>query len=170
MAAGDLLTNLERLDEVTLDCCVVLVVGLRCLEPDWRAHAGTDGSWVLWINGVLTECLDLFHWNERLDPVIRDHFDLLDGVGGPETVKSMDDWVLTLDGCEVGDNGEVHRLLDVRRNEHGETGLTDCHNISMISVDGEGVSGDGTGGDMKHDWEVLTGDLVHVWDHEKEPL
>jgi len=40
----------------------------------------------------------------------------------------------------------------------------------MIVVDGEGSKSKGTGSNVDNGWAVFGGDLVEVWDHEKETL
>ena len=44
--------------------------------------------------------------------------------------------MLALDGSDVSDDGEVHSLLDVWRDQDGNTGLAARHDIGVVAVDG----------------------------------
>jgi hypothetical protein len=129
VAACDLFAGLESLDEVVFNLVVVSIVSLRSLEPYWWSLAGTDSLWVLWVHGLVTEGLDLSMWNEWLNPVIVEHFNLLDGVRGSESVECVDDWVLTLDGSEVGNNSEIHCFLHVWGDDDSYSCLTNGHDV-----------------------------------------
>jgi hypothetical protein len=66
--------------------------------------------------------------------------------------------------------GQVHALLHAGGGQHGEAGLTAGHDVLVIPEDGQGVRGDGAGGHMEHAWQQLSGNLVHVRDHEQQAL
>lgn len=107
---------------------------------------------MLWVDGILSEGLDFFHWYEWLDPLVWDDLNLLDGVRSPEAVKGVDTWVLSLDSGNVSDNSEVHCFLDVWRDQHREAGLSNSHDIAVVSMDGERMGGDRTGGNVEYNW------------------
>ena len=70
----------------------------------------------------------------------------------------------------MGDEGDVHRLLDVVGSELGPAGRARRHDILVVAVDREGMGGDGAGGDVEYGRRALARDLVHVGDHQEEAL
>ena len=70
----------------------------------------------------------------------------------------------------MGHRSQIHRLLGTGRSQQGKAGLAAGHHIGMISEDGQGMSGQGPGRYMEHAREQLTGNLVHVGDHQQQPL
>ena len=98
-----------------------------------RAHgAGAVGA-----DGVVVD-----HGGDRL---VGELGDLLDLVGGPEAVEGVDEGDAGLEGGGVGDEGEVHALLDVAREELGPAGLPDRHDVAVVAEDREGVGRDASG-------------------------
>ncbi len=70
----------------------------------------------------------------------------------------------------VRDERHVVRLLHRRRSEHREARLADRHDVGVVAEDREPLSGERPRRDMQHGRCELTGDLVHVRDHEQQPL
>jgi hypothetical protein len=96
--------------------------------------------------------------------------DLGDLVGGAEAVEEVEEGHPRLEGGGVGDEGHVHGFLHVVRGQEGPAGHAGGHDVLMVPVDGQGVGGDGAGGDVEDRRGALAGDLVHVRDHEEEAL
>ncbi len=95
---------------------------------------------------------------------------LLDLVGGPEAVEEMHEGNSGGQGGLGGDQGHILALLDVLGAEHAPAGLAGGHDVAMVAEDRESLAGDGAGGDMKDGGGQLAGDLVHVGDHQQQPL
>jgi hypothetical protein len=51
----------------------------------------------------------------------------------------------------------------------GKTGLADGHDVLVVAEDGQGVGGNGAGGDMQDAGQQFAGHLVHVRDHQQKP-
>ena len=70
----------------------------------------------------------------------------------------------------VGDAGQVLRLLNRSGGKQGKAGLPAGHHVGMIAENGEGVGGQGAGGDMHAEGQQFAGDFVHVGDHQEQAL
>jgi len=105
-----------------------------------------------------------------LHDVVGDLLDLGHLVGGAEAVEEVEEGHAGLEGRGMGDEGEVHDLLDVVGGEHGPAGLAAGHDVLVVAVDGQSMSRDGAGGDVEDGRDLLARDLVHVRDHEEEAL
>ena len=68
---------------------------------------------------------------------------------------------------EMRDSAEVHDFLRVRFGHHGETGLAAGVHVGMIAEDVQSVGGDCSCGDVEYARKKLTGDLVHIGDHQE---
>ena len=65
---------------------------------------------------------------------------------------------------------EVVRLLHGCRREQGEAGLPDRHHVRVVTEDRQPLRRERPGGDVQHGRGQLTGDLVHVRDHQQQAL
>ena len=125
---------------------------------------------MLGVEGVVTESLDGIHVAHLRQIIVIPNGDLLDLMGGTETVEEVEERNLALDGSEVGHRGEIHYLLDVALREHGEAGLAAGHDVGVIAEDVERMGSDATRGDVEHARQALASDLVHVRDHKQQAL
>ena len=149
---------------------VVLVAGLAVLEERIAVLVGAAHGGVLGVEGVLAERLDSVHVAHVGEILIIPHSDLLDLVGGAETVEEVDEGHLAGKSGQMRNGGEIHDLLHVALAQHGETGLAAGHNVGVIAEDVQRVGGNGTGGNVEHAGELLSRDLVHVRDHQQQAL
>ncbi len=149
---------------------VRLVAGLAVLEEDVAVLVGAARGGVLRVERVIAEGLDGVHVDHLGEIGIVPGGDLLDLVGGAETVEEVQERNLALDGSEVRHGSEVHDLLDVALGEHGEAGLAAGHDVGVIAEDVKSVGGDATGGHVEDARQALARDLVHVRDHEQQAL
>ena len=103
--------------------------------------------------------------------VVKGQFlDLLDLVRGAEAVEEVQERDPCAEGGGLGDQGEVHDLLDVVGAEHGPAGGAAGHDVGVVAEDGERLSRDGAGRNMKNSGGQFPGDLVHVGDHQQQTL
>ena len=129
------------------------------------AHGGALG-----VQGAGAERVDGVHVDHLLQVVVIPDGDLLDLVRGTEAVEEVDEGNAAFDGSQVGNGAQVHNFLNVGLAQHGETGLTAGVNVGVITEDVQSLSGDGTCGNMEHAGQQLTGDLVHIGDHQQQAL
>ena len=91
--------------------------------------------------------------------------DLLDLVGGPETIKEVKERYSGFDGCHVCHTGQVHNLLYRTGSQHGKSGLTSGHDVGMVAENVQCMSGNRSRTDVHNAREQFPGDLVHIRDH-----
>ena len=140
------------------------------LEEDIAVLVRAAHGGVLGVQSALAEVLHSLHIHHLSQVLIVPEGDLLDLVGGTEAVEEVDEGNAALDGGQMGHRGQVHDLLHVALGQHGKAGLAAGHHVGVVAEDVQGVGGHGTGGHMEHGGQQLTGDLVHVGDHQQQAL
>ena len=125
---------------------------------------------VLGVECVVTERLHSVHIAHVAEIVEVPGGNLLDLVGSPKAVEEVDEGHATADGREVCDRREIHDLLDVALRQHGEAGLAAGHDVGVIAKDVEGLGRHRTCGHVEDTGKSLSGYLVHVGNHEQQPL
>ena len=133
-----------RFSEILLndwgDFVEVLVLSLTGLEVDIVILSATAGDWVgVWVKSAGSELLDLVHAKELLPLLFVDELDVLDFVGGTETIEEVHDWGLGLNGNKVGDWGKIGDLLDGTRADHGHASLSAGIDVIVVTEDGKGA-------------------------------
>jgi len=116
------------------------------------------------------EALDVLGFQQRLEVVVRDFLDLLHLVGSPETVEERQERNLSLQSGQMGDERQVHGLLDAGSGRHGITGVAARHDVGMVTENRQRLGCQGTGRHMEHRREHLSGNLMHVGDHQQQTL
>lgn len=149
---------------------IVAVRGLAVLEEHVGilGHAAVYGS--VGVESAVAEGCESLLVDERGQGLGVDLFDFLDLMGGSETVEEVDERNAALYGCEMGDAGQIHNLLDAAFGEHGEAGLANRHDVLMVAENRKGMAGEGARADVKHTWEQLAGNLIHVGNHQQQSL
>ena len=152
------------------DGVILFVGGFPALEVDIRVLGGAAQVGMLGVHGPGAEGFDRLKVAQLGHVVVIDDLHLLHLVGGTEAVEEMDEGHAALDGGQVGDQGQVHDLLHGGGSQHGKPGLAAAHHVAMIAEDGQGVIGQGPGGNVEHARQQLAGDLIHVGDHQQQAL
>ncbi len=125
-------------------------------------EVGREGAFPLGRDEVLA------HHGEEV--VVSEELDLGDLARGPEAVEEVKERDLRKERGAMRDGGQVVRFLRVARGEHGESGLPAGHDVGVVAEDRERVRGDGSCRDVHDERRQLACDLVHVRDHQEEPL
>ena len=94
----------------------------------------------------------------------------VDLVGGSETVEEMEERHAAVEGGGVGDERHVVRLLHAVGAEHRKSRLAARHHVGLVAENREPVARHGARGNVHHEARELAGDLVHVRNHQQEPL
>ena len=140
------------------------------LEEDVAVLVRTAHLGVLGVQGLGTERLDSLHVAHFLQVLVVPLLDLLDLVRGTETIEEVHEGNVTLDSGQVSNRGQVHDLLGVALGQHGKAGLTNSHNVAVVTEDVQGLGSNGTGRNVEDAGQLLSGDLVHVGDHQQKTL
>ena len=125
---------------------------------------------MLGVQSAGTESLNGVHVDHLGQVGVIPNSDLLDLVGGTETIEEVDEGDTAFDGGQVGNSAQVHNFLHVGFSQHGETGLAAGVNVGMVTEDVQSLGSHSTGRDMEHGGEQLASDLVHVGDHQQQTL
>jgi hypothetical protein len=152
------------------DLLVELVAYFAALEVDVRVLGGTANNRVFRVETVVVASFDPSLVDHAVQGVIRDVSDFANFVRRAETVKEIDERNAGFQGSGVGDSGEVGSFLSGRTAKHGPATGADAHYVGVVTEDGEGLSSERTGGNVEDARCEFTSDLVHVGDHQEQPL
>lgn len=91
-------------------------------------------------------------------------------MGGPETVKEVDERDATPIAGSVGDQGEIMRLLRVVRAEEDAPGGAAGHDVLMVAEDRQSLRGQSACAHMQGERKQFARDLVEIRDHQEQSL
>ena len=102
--------------------------------------------------------------------VVGQRGDLRDFMAGAEAIEEVHEGDAALERGGMGDGRHVVRFLDVVGRQQGPTAGTDAHDVAVITEDRQGVGGQTAGRHVEDRRDQLTGNLVHVGDHQQQAL
>ena len=102
--------------------------------------------------------------------IIGKQFDFFDFVRSAETVKEMHERNAAAQSCGLGNGSHIVSFLNRVGGQHGKTGLTAAHNVSMVAENRQGMISQRTGGNMHDERREFAGDFVHVGNHQEQTL
>jgi hypothetical protein len=108
--------------------------------------------------------------DHRADLRVGEQGDLVHLVRGAEAVEEVDEGDARLQRARLGDQGEVVGLLHGTRGQLGEAGGAHGHDVLVVAEDGQALGGERTRRHVEDRRGELAGDLVHVRNHEHQPL
>ena len=166
--------DLRELAQILLNdlgyCIVVGVAGLTVCEEGLGVLSGTTGDRTLRRHGTIAEALDVLFFNERTDILLVEQLNLVILVRGAETVEEVNERYAGLECCQVSSSGHIHYLLYRTFAEHSETSLAASHHILVVTEDTKRVRSQRTGRNVEYARNQLTGNLVHVRNHQEQTL
>ena len=140
------------------------------LEEHVAVLVGAAHLGVLGVQSLGTELLDSLHVAHFLQVGVIPLLDLLVLVRSTEAVEEVQEGDLALDGCQMGNRGQIHDFLHAALDQHCEAGLAACHNVAVITEDVQGLGSNGTCRNIEHAGQLLSSDLVHIGDHQQQAL
>ena len=146
------------------------IAGLAALEIGVRVLRGAADEGPVRIQGAGAMGQHQIVANHRPQFVIGQQGELVNLVRGAKAVEEVDERYPCFQRGGLGDQGHVVRFLHRTRGQQTEAGRAHCHHVLMIAEDRQALSGQRTRRDMEHRRGQLAGDLVHVGDHQHEPL
>ena len=149
---------------------VVVVARLTMLEEHVGVLGSTAGNGLVGVHGTTAESSESLHVDKWLEVFLVKSLYLLDLVRSAETVEEVNERHAALDGAQVSNSSKVHNLLYRTLAQHGEAGLASCHYILVVTKDTQGVRSECASRNMENAWQQLTGNLVHVRDHQEQAL
>ena len=91
-------------------------------------------------------------------------------MGGAETVKEIEKGNPPFYGGKVGYGRQIHGFLYAAAGKDGAAGLTTGIHIGVVTEDGQGMGGDGSGCHMDNPRKKFSCDAVQIWNHQKQSL
>ena len=146
------------------------VDGLAGLEVDIRVLGRAPDEGAIRRQGAGAVGAHSLVVDEGADVVVVHLLDFVDLVAGAEAVQNIEEGNPAIQGGGLGDEGEVLTLLDGVGEEHPPARAPGRHHIAVITENGESLGGQRAGGDVKDSAGQLPGDLVHIGDHQQQPL
>ena len=148
----------------------LLVAGLAALEEDVGIHRGTAGSGMLRVQRVGAEGPQSIHVHQRPEILIVQCFDLLDLMRGTEAVEEVQERHTAVNSGQVCHGTQIHSLLGRGGCQQGEAGLTDAHDVAMVTEDTQRVNTECPGRDVEYAGEHFACDLIHIGNHQQQAL
>ncbi len=149
---------------------IILVAGLAMLEEDISVLVRAAGGGALGVQCVLTERIHRAHVAHFLQVFVIPHGNLLHLVRGTEAVEEVHKGNAALNRGQMGHGAEIHDLLHVALAQQGKAAGPAGHHVGMVAEDVQCVSGNRSGGDMKHSGQQFACHLIHVGDHQQQAL
>ncbi|CCX37220.1 putative uncharacterized protein [Clostridium sp. CAG:1013] len=149
---------------------VILVAGFTSLEEDVAVLSLAAEHRMLGVQSVAAESVHSVPIQQVAQIVVIPHLDLLDLMGGAETVEEVEERYPALDRRQMGHGAQVHDFLGAIGAQHGVTGLTAGIHVGMVAEDVQRVGSQRTSGNVDDAGQQLTGHLVHVGDHQQQAL
>ena len=170
LAAGDAGELIHRVLHDGGGGQVVGVAGFARLEVDVGILRGAADEGTVGGEGAGAVGEDEILVDHGADVVGGKLLDLGDFVRGAEAVEEVHEGEARFQGGGLGDQRHVHDFLHGVGGEHAEAGGARAHHVAVVAEDGEGLGGEGAGGDVEHRAGEFARDLVHVGDHQQEAL
>ena len=146
------------------------VDGLARLEVDVGVLRGTANERPLRRQRSRAMRADQLVRDQGTHVVVVEHLDRLQLVRGAKAVEEVQERDTRLERRGVGHEREVVRLLHRRRRQQREAGLTNRHHVRVVAEDRQRLRRQRSGGHVHYRRRQLTGDLVHVRDHQQQAL
>ncbi len=154
------------------------------LEKDIGILRRTIHFSVRWMQGTLTEAdqglgkgrflcrirISVFFQQQALQVLILPDLYLVQLMGGAEPVEEIQERDPSFDGRQMGHRGQVHDLLHAAFREKSHACLAAGIDVGMVSEDGQGVGGNGSGGHMDDAGEQFARHAVQIGQHQQQPL
>ena len=144
--------------------------GLARLEVDVRVLRGAADERAFRRERPVAMRVHELVWHECAQVVVGEQLDRVQLVRGSEPIEEMHERHARPKRRRLRDQREVVGLLHRSRREQCEAGLAGGHHIGVVAEDREALCGERPGCDVQHGGRQLAGDLVHVRDHQQQPL
>ena len=169
-APGQLREAVHRLAHDVRAEEVEAVAGLSRLEEDVGILRGSPQHGLVGRQRAEPVGGDRLFVQERLQFLVAELLDLGDLVGGTEPVEEVEKRDAGAQSRGVRDGRKVLGFLDGAGGEQGKARLPAGHHVGMVAEDRQRVRREGACGHVHAKGGQLSGDLVHVGNHQQEAL
>ena len=146
------------------------VRALLALEVDVRVYVVAAVGRVLRVERLTAELLERLLVDQAAQILIIEGLDALHLVRGAEAVEAVHERIARLDGGQMRDCCEVHRLLRRGGHQHAVAGGAAGHEVGVVAEDRVMVARDDAGRDVHDARQELAAHGVHCRDHQHQTL
>ncbi len=146
------------------------VARLARLEEHIRVLRGAAQDRAVGVHGALPMRNHKLLVDHLADYVFVHQFDLRHLVRRAEAVKEVQKRDPALQGCRLGDEREIHRLLHAGRTQERKPGGAGVHHVAMVAKNGQRMSGQGARGNVEDRRRQLPRDFEHIGHFEQQAL
>ena len=114
--------------------------------------------------------LDAVLVDQRAQVVVTEQGDFGNLMGRPEPIEEMQERHPRAQRHHLGNHRRVLRLLHRSARQHREAGLAAGHHVRMIAENAQRVRRQRAGRDVQAEGNQFARDLIHVGDHQQQPL
>ena len=148
-----------------LDVCALLA-----LEVNVGVYVVAAVGRVLRVERLTAELLERLLVDQAAQVFVIEGLDALHLVRGAEAVKAVHERIPSLDGRQVSNRCEIHRLLRRRGHQHTVAGGAAGHEVGVVAEDRVVVARDDAGRDVHDARQELAAHGVHRRDHQHQAL
>ena len=145
-----------------------VVIGVNCftsLEIDVRVLSSTADNRVVRVQATLTEGSNCVFVQQFCQFIIFQNFNFLNFVGGTEAVKEVQERNATFNRSQVSNASQVHNFLYTAFCQKGKAGLTSCHNVLVVTKDGQGAGCQCASRYMEYCGQKFASHFIHIGNH-----
>ena len=143
---------------------------LLALEVDVGVYVVAAVGRVLRVERLTAELLERLLVDQAAQILIIEGLDALHLVRGTEAVEAVHERIARLDGGQMRDGGQVHRLLRRGGHQHAVAGGAAGHEVGVVTEDRVVVARDDAGRDVHDARQELAAHGVHRRDHQHQAL
>ena len=140
------------------------------LEIDVRIDVVAAVGRVLRVERLAAEFLKRLLVDEAAQILIIEGLDALHLVRGAEAVEAVHERIARLDGGQMRDGREIHRLLRRGGHQHAVAGGAAGHEVGVVAEDRVVIARDDAGRDVHDARQELAAHGVHRRDHQHQTL
>ena len=149
---------------------VVLVASFAVLEEDVAVFSHATGNGRIGSECAGTKIGKRFLVEKGSEIFLLEGFDFLYFMRSTEAVEEIDERNARFNCREVCHTCKVHHFLNGTFGQHCEASLTDRHHVLMVTEDRKRMRSNCSSRHMENRRKKLTGDFIHVRDHQEEAL
>ena len=149
---------------------IVMVGGFQVLEENIRRLGGAHRLRTIRIHRTIAKRLNGFMIHHFFQIFKVPNRNFIDFMRRTEAIKEMDKRQRSFNCGQMRNSAQIHYFLYGAGTKEGKAGHARRVDIRVIAVDRQCVAGDGTCGNMKYAWQILTGNFVHVRNHQQQAL
>ena len=140
------------------------------MKKDIGVLGGTAQLRVFRVHGPASEIFDGLPVHQGCHIVIVDELNFLNLHTGSEPIKKVHKGKARSNAGQMRHQGQIHHLLHGSGSQQGKSGLPHRIDVRVVTEYGKRMGCHGACRNVKHHGHQFSGNLVHVGDHQQQPL